>query len=29
MNWTTIIVTALICGTVLALYLIGRKDGKQ
>lgn len=28
-NWTTIIVVGLICGTVLALYGMGRKDGKR
>jgi hypothetical protein len=28
-NWTTIIVVGLICGTVLALYGMSRKDGKR
>ena len=28
-NWTTIIVVGLICGTVLVLYGMSRKDGKR
>jgi hypothetical protein len=29
MSWTAIIITALICGTVLALYGMSRKDGRK
>ena len=28
-NWTAIIITALICGAVLALYGTSRKDGRK
>ncbi len=28
-NWTAIIIAALICGTILVLYGMSRKDGKK